>query len=98
MPSKVSYLLFISCPCQSISDSRVRYLKGQAWLAVMVAEGTVDHIVHDRNEQRSSVVEKPKVFTPENLAEMSNTDPSYLEHAQQPRSQGLFPGLGARLR
>ena len=56
----------------SISDSGVRYLKGQAWLAVKVVTGTEDHGAHNKNEQRSSFsLVTQKVFIPGNRAEMT---------------------------
>ena len=54
----------------SVSDSRVRYLKGHLWLTAKAATGTVEHGVYHKNKQ-VFFYEKQKVFTPGQNAEMS---------------------------
>ena len=63
----------------SVSDSRVRYFKGQTWLTLKAATAIIDHGVTTRIsvEQRAKVLffkEKQRVFTPGNRAEMSNLE------------------------
>ena len=76
-------LIFLHARCKSefcsISEWRVRYLKGQTWLTLKAATGIFDHCVKTRIsvEQRAKALvfkKNRRSVTTGNRAEMSNLE------------------------